>query len=421
MKTSSKKKRALVVRCEGGPFRTRMSKVLAALLDCAYQVEILIPEGKEGGCPFTYREGKPLRDFVRIHIYHATPGLPGKVKRFLYPSYVAPDIDFNLALERLLGSDDYDLVILKDSHKLDVLFNTLDRLALSGVRVMCDMYENASEQSYDNLVRFANPLTRIIASSRGIFAAIRRIESVYLKRCDRIFVVVDEMKRFLLERYPVSEDRISVVENVERLASFDGIEFSRDAYVERARDRKIVSYVGSVGAHRGIDLFLKAIRELAPTERRKAFFVIVGAQPWQKPLIRARALGLGVDADVAVIGYVPHEEAMRWIKATDIGVIPHRDTEFIRTTVPNKLFQYMAASAMVIVSDVGPLSRIAEETDCGVSFRPDSPVDFAEAIRQWLKRTEERIERGRKGRKAVEERYCWEKLSQRYLDYFDSV
>jgi glycosyltransferase involved in cell wall biosynthesis len=112
---------------------------------------------------------------------------------------------------------------------------------------------------------------------------------------------------------------------------------------------------------------------------------------------------------------------MRWIKATDIGVIPHRDTEFIRTTVPNKLFQYMAASAMVIVSDVGPLSRIAEETDCGVSFRPDSPVDFAEAIRQWLKRTEERIERGRKGRKAVEERYCWEKLSQRYLDYFDSV
>ena len=414
-------RRALVVRYEGFPFAIRMSKVLSILLECDFEVDVIVPEDRIGNDTYSTQDGRTLRDQVNIITFKMREGFCEKIKAKVNPSFVTGDRYFNACLEKQLRSGSYDLIILKDTHKLEYLFNIIDKRGLSDVRVMCDMYENASEQAYDMYYRYGRPWRKALTVMQRTIPRIRKIESRYLPRCDRVFVVVDEAARYLKSRYNLDMNRISVVENVEFLKKFDSITVYKGFGEFISPDKRIVSYVGSIGAHRGIDLFIEAVSRIPKAVRSRAAFVIVGARNKQSEKIRNMAGRYGIEDDIHIAGYLPHEDAMRWIKKSSIGVIPHNDTEFIRTTVPNKLFQYMAASALIITSNVGPLSRIVSETDCGLIFRAGSSSDFADRIMEALQNDKLTDEKGRNGRIAAENKYCWEKRSEAYQEYFSTL
>jgi glycosyltransferase involved in cell wall biosynthesis len=88
-------------------------------------------------------------------------------------------------------------------------------------------------------------------------------------------------------------------------------------------------------------------------------------------------------------------------------VIPSRKTAQSDSTIPNKLFDYMAAGLAVLTSNTAPCARIVRETGAGDVFRASDAGDLAAAIRRLADPTVRRAA-GEAGRCAVLDRYNWE-------------
>jgi glycosyltransferase involved in cell wall biosynthesis len=128
----------------------------------------------------------------------------------------------------------------------------------------------------------------------------------------------------------------------------------------------------------------------------------------------ARALGLsGTQADFR--GQVPNSEALAALSEADVGIIPHYADESWHTTVPNKLFDYMAAGLAVVASNARPAARIVRDTGAGLVYRHPDPADLERAIVE-LADPELRLACARRGQRAVRETYNWERDTTRLLN-----
>ena len=121
---------------------------------------------------------------------------------------------------------------------------------------------------------------------------------------------------------------------------------------------------------------------------------------------RAREQGL-TEAEVSFLGYVDRDAALRAVQEADIGVLPHHVNEQWNTSIPNKLFDYMAVSLPVVTSNPGPFERITRETGAGEVFQAGDAASLAAAIRR-LSDAELRESYGAAGRRAILDRYNWE-------------
>jgi glycosyltransferase involved in cell wall biosynthesis len=280
------------------------------------------------------------------------------------------------------------------------------------------MYENMSEQVYDFFIRYGSWRTRVRARALGLIRHIKHLEQRFLPLCDHIFVVVEEAKQFLVDRYRLQPSSISVVHNVERLDDFDSIP-QPDARL--GGGDFLISYVGGFGPHRGIERLVAAAGQLAAGPHPPFRVALVGAPTSSLSTLHRLIESVGAQHVLQVLELQPHIVAMQWIKQSDLGVIPHVDTPQIRTTIPNKLFQYMAAGVGVACSDVGPLGRIVRETRCGSLFPADSVEDLAGRLSYAIQHPDENRQMGLRGREAAELHYRWEIEAAAYENVFGSV
>jgi glycosyltransferase involved in cell wall biosynthesis len=406
--------RALIVRAEGSPFGTRLARVIRTLRDEGWECDVVHAQGTLGRSDPT-AVGRDLREEVHLYEFPAPRGVVTKILQQMTGSGYFGSERMRQLIRQLVTRTEYQLILVKDSPALVSVFDVLDGCNRAGVPVICEMVEPRVAQAYDSLIRYGTWATRLSAHVRRILPKLRDAERVYLPRCERVFVVCDEMKEWLTDNYPIESSKVSVVQNVEILSVFDAT--SAEGVPRRFAPR--ISFVGTFGPHRGVELLIEAagmVRRRGGTGEFRLSIVGASRDEMQRLDRLCRSYGVGDIAELSP--YVAHPLAMEWIKQTDIGVIPHLDTPGIRTTVPFKLFQYMAAGAACIVSDVGPLGRIVRETGAGLAFKAGSTSDLADKIHDLLMHPDRARAMGDKGRRTSEERFNWETESRAYADCF---
>jgi glycosyltransferase involved in cell wall biosynthesis len=132
-------------------------------------------------------------------------------------------------------------------------------------------------------------------------------------------------------------------------------------------------------------------------------------------ILRRKAIDLGLGEKVRFTGRLDHTKALSMLEAADIGVVPHHADEAWNTTIPNKLFDYMAAGLAVISSDAAPPARVLKETGAGVVFQSGDPRSLRDAILSLLD-TPTREAMGRAGQESVRGRFNWERESMALLN-----
>jgi glycosyltransferase involved in cell wall biosynthesis len=96
--------------------------------------------------------------------------------------------------------------------------------------------------------------------------------------------------------------------------------------------------------------------------------------------LRELAGELGVEQNVLLAGWMDPREVLSVTREADIGMIPHLVTEHTDTTIPNKIFDYMANGLPVVVTHCSTLRSIVEETGCGRVCRDRDPQSMADAV-----------------------------------------
>jgi glycosyltransferase involved in cell wall biosynthesis len=231
------------------------------------------------------------------------------------------------------------------------------------------------------------------------------------KRCAHtadLVTVVTESNGERLAQHGASEARLVVVSNTPVLQPLP----ARNGTAVPGKLNLV--YAGMLSRVRGLERLLRALGQLGDAGRSICLH-IAGDGGEARPLSQLTD-SLNLTDCVQFHGWVAKEELPSLFLRCDVGVIPHVLTEFTQTTIPNKLFDYMACALPVWATSMKPCQRIIDTVGCG--WVSDDTVDGMAAVLHTLVGTspEERRAKGERGRQAVLSSYNWDTDSQRMLD-----
>ena len=233
------------------------------------------------------------------------------------------------------------------------------------------------------------------------------VERLAINKSDHVFVVVKESADRLIKK-GLDQSKITIVSNTPKLDEMNqNVNGKFD--VQNTNKNFVIGYIGYMQKGRGLETILSAA-QLIKAELLPVRFILVGSGDYL-PVLKKMIKSYDVAGLVEYTGWVEHSQLSEIMNRCDAGIIPHVKNDHTDTTVPNKLFDFMAAGKVVIVTDARPLARIVTQENCGVVFESGNAVDLVKAIRILVTNRSESLWKGDRGRKAVENKYNWEKDS----------
>lgn len=172
---------------------------------------------------------------------------------------------------------------------------------------------------------------------------------------------------------------LGLVQTVVAPNGFDEAAFNSPESQVEARARlnlpqhaKVALYVGSLEAHKGVQILYDAARLLNPD----IVTAVIGGSAESLPGLAMRF------PEVVFLGNRPYRELANNLAAGDVLVLPNtaQDEESARFTSPIKVFGYMAAKRPVIASDLPSVREVLDES-LAYLVRPDDPFALSQGIR----------------------------------------
>jgi glycosyltransferase involved in cell wall biosynthesis len=364
------------------PWDVRLEKLITLLLRHGDDV-CLVCRGREG-LPTQEAQG-------RLKIFRPSAATP----LFFNPVWIYHTL-------RIMSREQVDLLLVRDlplALPAGLIGNAL------GIPVVLDMAENYPAA----LIAYQNRFYKPFLFRNGWLP--KAYERVALRLVTHTFVVAEEQRQRLYHQ-GVGRHRITLVGNTPELAAFAPNGHTSRHATPGAPSPLTVLYVGKLDAHRGVDLLIRAMSTVVK-KFETARLILVG-DGTQTTRLQELTGALGLDAVVTFAGWVRFHDIPAYIENSTVCLIPHLKSEHTDTTLPNKLFDYMAFGKPVIASDCTPLKRIVEETGCGLTFRSGDVSDLARALVEVLS-DPHRAQKGLNGKQAVMEQYNWERDAGTFL------
>ncbi|HMN42974.1 MAG TPA: glycosyltransferase family 4 protein [Povalibacter sp.] len=372
------------------PWDIRVEKFTSSLADAGHQVVILSRN----------RAGKPRQENLRPGVeVHRLPIGWTRIDRDLmnFPAFFSPW--WIRAIARTVRQQNSDVIMVRD---LPLTAAAVWAGRTTGRPVVLDMAENYpamiqatwdlfGPQPWDYLLR--NP------------SWLRRLERWILPKLDGIFAV-SEPSRLRVIGLTNGGVPAWTVENTPRLdLVYEPVRGEVTEQIARHQGLKLL-YVGNMDGKRGLDIVVRALpglREIDPD-----VLVILVGKGVMEPQLRKLAAELGVERNLLLPGWVDQKEVPSLIGEADICLIPHLLTEHTDTTIPNKIYDYMAQGKAVLVTQCRTLRQIVEGARCGRVYHDTDPSQLVQAVR-GLTDANTREALGAAGRRAVTERFHWER------------
>lgn len=199
---------------------------------------------------------------------------------------------------------------------------------------------------------------------------------------------------------------------------FDPAYFSTQVSTDEARrkldlpiDGKIVLYMGSLYADRGIDRIIELAEQIPD-----ATFLIVGGKASEIAPLENLAMQRGL-RNIRFVGSVEHKDVPLYLFAADILLmIWSRQVKTIDYCSPLKLFEYMAAGRIIVGHGFRTIKEVLTHGTDAYLVDPDEPEDLFVKLRQALDEMPEEF--GTRARQLAFERYTW---NQRARDIVNSL
>ena len=388
------------------PPDTRVEKETRALLNAGHKI-VLLSLGKKG---------TPLVENINgIKVVRVLPPENLRFWRNVWFSVFFYRFFWKNALENIVEQYGIDAIHV---HDLPLVKTALFVAKKFNVPIIADLHENFPEG-----IRVWRKIEMTVGTN--VFNLIspvwrwKRLEKSLLKKVDKLITVVDEAKYHYVDECGISAEDITVVINTADLELFDNIEIDK-SLVSKYKNDFVISYIGSFFAHhRGLDTVIKAMLKISE-KIPNAKLLLVGQGQIEESL-KKLCSDLKVRNNVVFTGWVDFNFVPTYIAISDVCLVPHYSSGHTNTTIPHKLFHYMAMKKPVIVTDCKPLKRIVEECDCGIVVPSGNYDKMAEAIVRLSEDKEFARELGRNGRSMVEERYNWNNEGTKLVEVYNNL
>lgn len=174
-----------------------------------------------------------------------------------------------------------------------------------------------------------------------------------------------------------------------------------------------VCYIGAISAIRGIAEMVTAV-ELAGLR------LLLGGR-FNSVALRNQVLEMKGWEYVNELGQIPWDEIGKVHARSIAGLVLYHPQPNHADAQPNKMFEYMGAGIPVIASNFALWKEIVEGNNCGICVDPLDPCAIACAINWICEHPNIAIKMGENGKKAVNEKYCWQTEGKKLLKLYQGV
>jgi len=203
-----------------------------------------------------------------------------------------------------------------------------------------------------------------------------------LPRADHVFVQSDRMREDL-ERKGIARQKLTpVVMGVDLEVSVpERIAPADDA---RLRGKRVLVYLGTMARGRRIEILFDMLR-LVRQQFPDVLLLMVGEaeDELQEKWLRKRADEAGVADATLWTGWLPNQEAWRYVRAAEVGLAPYPRGPLLDSGSPTKVLEYLALGIPVVANDNPDQERVLREGGGGLCV-PHTARDFAQAVNRLL-------------------------------------
>ncbi len=171
-------------------------------------------------------------------------------------------------------------------------------------------------------------------------------------------------------------------------------------------DKRIVLMQGgAINMDRGAEELIHAMKPQFGLKDVEIYF-IGGGDVWQKIKELTRELHLG--RVVHFLPKMPYGKMMQYTALCDIGVSIDKPVSMnYQYSLPNKLFDYIAAGIPVLASPLVEVKKVVEGYDVGMCIQDHDPAHIARVIEDMFSDAS-RYERWRSNAHKISQELCWE-------------
>ena len=248
--------------------------------------------------------------------------------------------------------------------------------------------------------------------------SLAKIAGFLYRRSDRVVVVTPAFEEFLVKRWAVPREKISVIEN--------GVEtelFAPEARTDRRRElglegKFVVSYIGTMGMAHGLETIVAAALQLRDANPRIVFLMLGEGAEKRRILELARERGLH---NIRFVDQQPREKIPSYICASDACLVLLKKTDLFKTVIPTKMLEFMSCSRPVILGVDGQARAILEEARGGLVIEPENSDALANAVCYLAANEKLAREMGQNGREHIVRKFSRRHLAEKYIGVLEKM
>jgi glycosyltransferase involved in cell wall biosynthesis len=243
----------------------------------------------------------------------------------------------------------------------------------------------------------------------------RRLAYRFVSRQSTMVAVSEDIKKFLVQKAGIKNDRIIVVHNgidldLYRPESGKGEWARKELCIRNAQP--VVGAIGNLYPVKGHTYLLKAlaiVKIMFPTIK----LLIAGRGRMMGKLLN-ESQALGVQDHVIFLGF--REDTASLLQAIDLFVLPS-----ISEGLPLSVLEAMASGKPVIATNVGGLPEVVVDGQTGFLVSPEDPESLAKRMMLLLGHSSLADQFGKVGRARAEKKFSLVSMVQKYQELYERV
>lgn len=249
--------------------------------------------------------------------------------------------------------------------------------------------------------------------------SLTKIAAFLYRKADRVVVVTPAFREFLIDRWRVPAEKISVVPNGVETRIFRPRFPNHELRRSIGGDGKfIASFIGTLGLAHGLDTLIAAAERFRKTEPDVIFMLVGEGADRQRITAMAQAKGL---ANIRFVPQQLRERVPDYIAASDACLVLLKKSEVFETVIPTKMLEFMSCAKPVILGVGGQARQIIEHSRAGICIEPENSGQLCDAIlklrnEEWLRES-----LGRNGRDYIVRNLSRELTADEYLQVLNEV